>query len=67
MPCLLESEQIYIFNRVGYLPVLVLRIALVRERNSALIAREALRLNCPSRMAMQTARLVKIFAVQDRA
>lgn len=45
MPCLLESEQIYIFNRVGYLPVLVLRIALVRERNSALIAREALRLS----------------------
>jgi len=27
MPCLLESEQIYIFNRVGFLPVLVLRIA----------------------------------------
>lgn len=51
MPCLIESEQIYIFNRVGFLPVLVLRIAPVPESNPALVAREAPRVRRPSRMA----------------
>lgn len=39
MPCLHEPEQIYIFNRVGFLPVLVLWIA---PR-----AREEFCLGCP--------------------